>query len=182
MPILYTGGKCILADTFQDAVESSKDADVIADLSRDKHVLSVTLTKLSEEIDVLHLKIAQLEKEKEDSIPKSCIKELIENAFKEGDIPIPILFKNMVDLKCDNITFSNQRGVCADVTFEDFTSSLVLLFTLVPIPIEPTDSNEIYPDFHMGYARSPRVKKMAKKKEGTVTSTKDSQPPTDNPS
>lgn len=174
MPILYTGGKCILADTFQDAVDSTKDTDVIADLSRDKHVLSRTLTNLSEEIDALHLKIAQLEKEKEESIPKSLIKELVENAFKRGQIPVPSNFGNVVNITCNNITYFAHSGLCTDVTFADTRGSLILAFTLTPTPAGHEDIKEYFPNFHMGYTKTTPTKKLVKKK--------DSFPPTGNPS
>lgn len=162
MPILYTGGKCILADTFQDAVESIKDTDVIADLSRDKHVLSRTLTNLSEEIDALNLKIAQLKKEKEESIPMSVIEKLIENALKNDQIPIPSHFGKVVDVTCSNVTFLAGSGLCADVTFVDTRGSLILAFTLTPTPADPEDIKEYFPDFHMGYSKPKAVKKESK--------------------
>lgn len=162
MPILYTGGKCILADTFQDAVESIKDTDVIADLSRDKHVLSRTLTNLTEEIDALHLKIDQLENEKKESIPMSCIKELVENAFKKGNIPVPSNFGKVVDVTIGNITFFAHSGICADVTFVDTRGSLILAFTLTPTPADPEDIKEYFPDFHMGYSKPKAIKKESK--------------------
>jgi hypothetical protein len=182
MPACDTSGDSVVADTCQNALNSTTDAEVIAQLSRDVHVLNVALTDLSKGIDTRNQKIFELEKEKKESIPKSCIKELIENAFKDGTIPIPNDFGRVVEVTCSNITFSAKSGIHFDVTFVDAKGSLLLLFQLSPTPREFVNIKKYFPNFHMGYTKITPPKKWVKKKLATDEVNKDSYPPSGNPS
>jgi hypothetical protein len=181
MPAYDTSGEGVVTQTYQNAVELSTDTEVIAQLSRDNHALNVTLTKLSESFDTLHRILARLEKDKKDMVPKHVLMALIRHAVSSGKIPFPAGFTGcMVDV--NSYIKSTDIGVDANVSFSNGEKTITLLFEFAPLPANCKENEDYYPAFCIGNSRSPRVKKTAKKKEGTVTSTKNPFPPTGNPS